>query len=105
MVYYPYLPSDSFKVQVKASSFVFPRFAKKRLEEDLEMGRRKVLRLQAQTEGSSIIEELQQELREYREILKCSICLERPKEVNILMQLWYHSGFHSKFSFVGSDDD
>ncbi|KAH9788552.1 E3 ubiquitin-protein ligase BRE1-like 1 [Citrus sinensis] len=81
------------------------RFAKKRLEEDLEMGRRKVLRLQAQTEGSSIIEELQQELREYREILKCSICLERPKEVNILMQLWYHSGFHSKFSFVGSDDD
>ncbi|KAH9788555.1 E3 ubiquitin-protein ligase BRE1-like 1 [Citrus sinensis] len=91
--------------KVKASSFVFPRFAKKRLEEDLEMGRRKVLRLQAQTEGSSIIEELQQELREYREILKCSICLERPKEVNILMQLWYHSGFHSKFSFVGSDDD
>lgn len=59
------------------------RFAKKRLEEDLEMGRRKVLRLQAQTEGSSIIEELQQELREYREILKCSICLERPKEVVI----------------------
>ncbi|KAH9788554.1 E3 ubiquitin-protein ligase BRE1-like 1 [Citrus sinensis] len=58
------------------------RFAKKRLEEDLEMGRRKVLRLQAQTEGSSIIEELQQELREYREILKCSICLERPKEAN-----------------------
>ncbi|KAH9733320.1 E3 ubiquitin-protein ligase BRE1-like 1 [Citrus sinensis] len=69
--------------KVKASSFVFPRFAKKRLEEDLEMGRRKVLRLQAQTEGSSIIEELQQELREYREILKCSICLERPKEVVI----------------------
>ncbi|KAH9733328.1 E3 ubiquitin-protein ligase BRE1-like 1 [Citrus sinensis] len=99
------LEESQSKVQVKASSFVFPRFAKKRLEEDLEMGRRKVLRLQAQTEGSSIIEELQQELREYREILKCSICLERPKEVNILMQLWYHSGFHSKFSFVGSDDD
>ncbi|KAH9788547.1 E3 ubiquitin-protein ligase BRE1-like 1 [Citrus sinensis] len=77
------LEESQSKVQVKASSFVFPRFAKKRLEEDLEMGRRKVLRLQAQTEGSSIIEELQQELREYREILKCSICLERPKEVVI----------------------
>lgn len=59
------------------------RFAKKRLEEDLDVSRRKVSRLQAQTEGSSIIEELQQELREYREILKCSICLERPKEVVI----------------------
>ncbi|KAJ4727229.1 E3 ubiquitin protein ligase [Melia azedarach] len=59
------------------------RFEKKRVEEELEVARRKVSRIQAQTEGSSIVEELQQELREYREILKCSICLERPKEVVI----------------------
>ncbi|CAK7347812.1 unnamed protein product [Dovyalis caffra] len=50
------------------------------MEEELEVARRKVSHLQAQTEGSSIVEKLQQELREYREIVKCSICLDRPKE-------------------------
>ncbi|XP_052192828.1 E3 ubiquitin-protein ligase BRE1-like 1 [Diospyros lotus] len=59
------------------------RFEKKRLEEELEVARRKALRLRSQTEGSSIVEKLQEELKEYREILKCSICLERPKEVVI----------------------
>ncbi|KAL5798900.1 hypothetical protein ACOSQ2_003720 [Xanthoceras sorbifolium] len=59
------------------------RFDKKRIEEELDIVRRKVLRLQAQTEGSSVVDELRQELREYREILKCSICLDRPKEVVI----------------------
>lgn len=52
------------------------------MEEELEVARRKVSRLQAQTEGSSIVEKLQQELQEYREIVKCSICLDRPKEVS-----------------------
>ncbi|KAK6285436.1 hypothetical protein POUND7_011615 [Theobroma cacao] len=59
------------------------RFNKKRLEEELGVVKRKVLRLRAETEGSSIVERLQQELREYKEILKCSICLDRPKEVVI----------------------
>ncbi|XP_057998195.1 E3 ubiquitin-protein ligase BRE1-like 1 isoform X3 [Hevea brasiliensis] len=59
------------------------RFDKRRIEEELEVARRKVSRLRAQTEGSSIVEKLQQELKEYREIVKCSICLERPKEVVI----------------------
>ncbi|KAG6784625.1 hypothetical protein POTOM_010323 [Populus tomentosa] len=59
------------------------RFDKRRMEEELEVARRKVSRLQAQTEGSSIVEKLQQELQEYREIVKCSICLDRPKEVVI----------------------
>ncbi|KAJ0112961.1 hypothetical protein Patl1_00150 [Pistacia atlantica] len=59
------------------------RYSKKRIEEELEVARRKVLRLQAPTEGSSIVKELREELREYREILKCSVCLERPKEVVI----------------------
>ncbi|PPS18375.1 hypothetical protein GOBAR_AA02209 [Gossypium barbadense] len=56
------------------------RFKKKRIEEELEVARRKVVLLQAKTEGNSMIERLQEELREYREILKCSICLDRPKE-------------------------
>lgn len=59
------------------------RFEKRRLEEELEVLRRKASRLRAQTEGSSIIEKLQQELGEYREILKCSICLDRTKQVVI----------------------
>ncbi|GMI85933.1 REDUCED DORMANCY 4, histone mono-ubiquitination 1 [Hibiscus trionum] len=59
------------------------RFSKKRMEEELEVARRKVSRLQAETEGSSTAERLQQELREYKEILKCSVCLDRPKEVVI----------------------
>ncbi|KAJ6404727.1 hypothetical protein OIU84_012821 [Salix udensis] len=59
------------------------RFDKRRMEEELEVARRKVSHLQAQTEGSLIAEKLQQELREYREIVKCSICLDRPKEVVI----------------------
>ncbi|XVF33573.1 hypothetical protein REPUB_Repub17cG0180000 [Reevesia pubescens] len=58
------------------------RFSKKRIEEEIEVVRRKVLRLRAETEGS-IVERLKQELREYKEILKCSICLDRPKEVVI----------------------
>ncbi|PPD72302.1 hypothetical protein GOBAR_DD30803 [Gossypium barbadense] len=59
------------------------RFSKKRIEEELEVARRKVSRLQTEMEGSSTVERLQQELREYKEILKCSICLDRPKEVGI----------------------
>ncbi|PON33407.1 Cdk-activating kinase assembly factor [Parasponia andersonii] len=59
------------------------RFEKRRIEEELEVLRRKALRLRAQTEGSSIIEKLQQELGEYREILKCTICLDRTKQVVI----------------------
>ena len=57
------------------------RFAKKRTEEDLEVARRKFSRLKEQNEGSSITEKLQQELEEYREIIKCSICHDRAKEV------------------------
>ncbi|KAK5812682.1 E3 ubiquitin-protein ligase BRE1-like 1 isoform X2 [Gossypium arboreum] len=59
------------------------RFSKKRIEEELEVARRKVSRLQTEMEGSSTVERLQQELREYKEILKCGICLDRPKEVVI----------------------
>ncbi|KAA8550078.1 hypothetical protein F0562_001762 [Nyssa sinensis] len=59
------------------------RFEKKRTEEDLEVVKRNASRLRSQIEGSSVVEKLQQELREYREILKCSICLDRSKEVVI----------------------
>ncbi|THF96476.1 hypothetical protein TEA_017072 [Camellia sinensis var. sinensis] len=57
------------------------RFGKKRLEEELEVVRRKASRLKSHIEGSSVVDKLQQqELREYKEILKCSVCLDRSKE-------------------------
>lgn len=59
------------------------RFEKKRVEEELECARRKHTRLRSQLDGSSVVEKLQQELKEYKEILKCSVCHDRPKEVVI----------------------
>ncbi|KAK6162595.1 hypothetical protein DH2020_002436 [Rehmannia glutinosa] len=56
------------------------RFERKRVEEDVDTLRRKAQHLKSQAEGSSVAEKLQQELREYREILKCSVCLDRRKE-------------------------
>ncbi|XP_074272824.1 E3 ubiquitin-protein ligase BRE1-like 1 [Silene latifolia] len=58
------------------------RFEKKRLEEELEAVKRKAEHLKAQKEGS-VVGKLEIELQEYKEILKCSICLDRPKEVVI----------------------
>lgn len=66
---------------VKNLFFFFTRFAKKRIEEELEAARRKFSRLKAQNEASSVIEKLQQELEEYREIVKCTICEDRTKQV------------------------
>ncbi|KAK1412273.1 hypothetical protein QVD17_33387 [Tagetes erecta] len=59
------------------------RFDRKRVEEELESARRKYLRLKSHLDGSSVVEKLQQELKEYKEILKCSVCHDRPKEVVI----------------------
>ncbi|KHN15371.1 E3 ubiquitin-protein ligase BRE1-like 1 [Glycine soja] len=59
------------------------RFAKKRVEENLEVARRKFTCLKEQNEGFLVTEKLQQELEEYREIIKCSICQDRAKEVVI----------------------
>ncbi|KAL6499438.1 ubiquitin-like modifier hub1 [Orobanche hederae] len=58
------------------------RFSRKRVEEDIDTQRRKAEQLKSHAEGS-IAEKLQQELREYKEILKCSVCLDRRKEVVI----------------------
>ncbi|XP_042038389.1 E3 ubiquitin-protein ligase BRE1-like 1 isoform X1 [Salvia splendens] len=59
------------------------RFKRKRVEEDLDNLRKKGQQLKSQVEGSSVIEKLKEELREYKEILKCSVCLDRRKEVVI----------------------
>ncbi|XP_058104401.1 E3 ubiquitin-protein ligase BRE1-like 1 isoform X3 [Magnolia sinica] len=59
------------------------RSKKKRLEEELEVVARKAASLSALTEDSSVLEKLQEEVREYKEILKCGICHDRQKEVVI----------------------
>ncbi|KAL8170342.1 hypothetical protein V2J09_022146 [Rumex salicifolius] len=60
------------------------RFEKKRLQEDLEAVKRKASHLAAQLEGgSSTVGKLRKEMQEYKEILKCSICHDRAKEVVI----------------------
>lgn len=63
------------------SSRYLTRFERKRAEEDVEALRRKTSRLRSHIEGSSVIEKLQQKLREYKEILNCSICFDKRKEV------------------------
>ena len=65
------------------------RFKRKREEEDLEFARSKVSRLKSQVEGSSVVDKLRQEVREYREILKCSFCLDRRKEALLLFILFF----------------
>ena len=70
-------------VEIVLISCVLTRFEKKRIVEELEVVKRKASRLKSKIEGSSVVEKLQQEVREYREILKCGICLDRRKEVNI----------------------
>ncbi|GAB2224302.1 hypothetical protein Drorol1_Dr00005055 [Drosera rotundifolia] len=58
------------------------RFEKRRLQEDLEAARVKAVRLTAQRETSTA-GKLRQELLSYRELVKCSICLDGAKEVVI----------------------
>lgn len=58
------------------------RFGKKRVEEELLALNSKFSRLSALNEGGAL-EKLQEEIKEYKAILKCSVCHDRPKEVVI----------------------
>ncbi|KAG8083154.1 hypothetical protein GUJ93_ZPchr0014g46985 [Zizania palustris] len=59
------------------------RFSKKRIEDDLEEMSRKASSLRAKAPESAVLEKLRHEVKEYRGILKCSICHDRQKEVVI----------------------
>ena len=52
------------------------------MEEDLEVVTNKASHLKAHTEGLSVLTKLQQELGEYKGILKCGNCHDRQKEVS-----------------------
>ncbi|KAL2622082.1 hypothetical protein R1flu_002287 [Riccia fluitans] len=59
------------------------RFEKRRLQEELDALNTKVSRLTSHHDGNPLVERLQEELKEYRAILKCSVCHDRAKEVVI----------------------
>ncbi|KAG9452990.1 hypothetical protein H6P81_005894 [Aristolochia fimbriata] len=59
------------------------RFSRRRTEEELEALTRKASRLSVHTESSSLLDKLREEIREYRELLKCNVCHDRQKEVVI----------------------
>ncbi|KAG0581595.1 hypothetical protein KC19_4G263900 [Ceratodon purpureus] len=59
------------------------RFEKRRVEDELEALNSKLTRLRSHHEGGPAVERLQEEIKEYKAILKCSVCHDRPKEVVI----------------------
>jgi len=58
------------------------RYGKKRIEEDLMVANSKLARINAHNDATTI-EKLNEEIKEYKAILKCSVCHDRPKEVVI----------------------
>ncbi|KAG0630974.1 hypothetical protein M758_1G217700 [Ceratodon purpureus] len=59
------------------------RFEKRRVQDELEALNSKLTRLRSHQEGGPGIERLQEEIKEYKAILKCSVCHDRPKEVRM----------------------
>ncbi|KAL6005066.1 ubiquitin-like modifier hub1 [Asimina triloba] len=80
---------DLAEVQIELEN---ERFTKKRIEEELDVVTRKATCLTAHTEGTLLLEKLQEEVREYREILKCRVCHDKQKEVmahlSAAFELW-----------------
>lgn len=64
------------------------RNERKKLEEELAEWNRKVAELTAET-GEAAVQRLHDEIKDCRAILKCSVCLDRPKEVSI--NIWLGS--------------
>jgi len=63
------------------------RFEKRRALDELEVLSAKTARLHSPHDGGPMVERLQEEIKDYKDILKCSVCHERPKEVLISFDL------------------
>ena len=61
--------------------FFCHRFEKRRAQEELEVLHMKTARLNTVHDGGPMVERLQEEIKDYKSILKCSVCHDRPKEV------------------------
>eukprot|EP00252_Welwitschia_mirabilis_P000264 TRINITY_DN10287_c0_g1_i1.p1 TRINITY_DN10287_c0_g1~~TRINITY_DN10287_c0_g1_i1.p1 ORF type:complete len:879 (+),score=230.01 TRINITY_DN10287_c0_g1_i1:295-2931(+) len=58
------------------------RYGKKRIEEDLMITNNKLARINARNDATTI-EKLSEEIKQYKAILKCGVCHNRPKQVVI----------------------
>ena len=72
------LASNHFHV-----TFTFSRSERRRLEEQYEEVKNEVMELTSETEETTI-QKLQDEIKECKAILKCGVCFDRPKEVNMM---------------------
>ncbi|XP_024390952.1 E3 ubiquitin-protein ligase BRE1-like 2 [Physcomitrium patens] len=59
------------------------RFEKRRVQDELEALNNKLSRLRSHHERGPAIERLQEDIKEYKAILKCSVCHDRAKDVVI----------------------
>ncbi|CAM6046756.1 unnamed protein product [Sphagnum compactum] len=59
------------------------RFEKRRIQEKIDALNAKVAHMNSYNDGGPLGERLQEEINQYKAILKCSVCHDRPKEVVI----------------------
>ena len=71
-----------YKQSLKVSS-LWTRFENRRVQEELEVLSSKLTRLRSHQEGSPPIERLQDDIKHYKAMIKCSVCHDRSKEVSI----------------------
>eukprot|EP01018_Ginkgo_biloba_P005014 Gb_28646 [translate_table: standard] len=76
------LEQSRLKLAQVQSEMERERYEKRRIEEDLVLLNTKVARINARNDGAAV-EKLQEDIKEYKRILKCSVCHDRPKEVVI----------------------
>lgn len=69
------------------------RFKNNRIDEEIDVKIRKAALLKSRSQGSSMLEKLQQELKEYKGILKCGVCKDRQKEVMLTNHILDHPCF------------
>lgn len=75
---------------------LWPRFEKRRVQEELEALNTKLTRLSSHHEGGPAVELLQEEIKGYKTIIKCGVCHDRNKEV----LLWTHTN-RFPFCYLG----
>jgi hypothetical protein len=69
--------------------FCYARSERRRLEEELMEVNNKVAELTSET-GAAAIQRLQDEIKDCKSILKCSVCSDRPKEVRELSGCFFY---------------
>lgn len=76
--------SQTYTIYTVLEAFLslWTRFEKRRVQEELEVLSSKLTRLRSHQEGSPPIERLQDDIKHYKAMIKCSVCHDRSKEVS-----------------------